>query len=198
MCLGGGDKASKEAAKAEQQRQNTITGNVQSINSAFAGREPQYAALGAAVRDYLNSDLARQRAEITRQSKFDLARSGLTGGSAAIDQGRNIARQAQRGAIDVERQARGAEADLRGQDEQARTQLISLAQSGSNIGNGAAMAASALRSNLEGAKNANLAQGLGDVFGTTATAIKSRRDADERRRGYEAAGTYAANPFSRT
>lgn len=196
MCMGGGDKASKEAKRAEERRQQTITGNVRQINSAFAGREPQYAELGAALRDYLNSDLARQQKDITRQSKFSLARSGLTGGSAAVDLGRNIEREADRGAIEAERQARSGVAGLRSQDEQARTQMISLAQSGSNIGNAAAQAASALRANLEGAKNASVANGLGDVFGSTAATIKARRDADAARRGYEAAGTYA-NPFSR-
>lgn len=196
MC-GGSDDAAKEAKRAEAERQARITGSVRNINSTFAGREPQYAQLGAAIREYLNSDLARQQKEITRQGKFSLARSGLTGGSAAIDLGRDIEREAARGAVDAERQARSGEADLRRQDEQTRTQMISLAQSGNNIGNAAAQTASALRANLEGARSSNMTKGLGDVFGGTAAVIKNRRDANERRRGYEDAGTYAANPFSR-
>lgn len=186
----------KDAQAQEAARQARISQNVTDINSAFAGREPQYAELGAALRDYLNGDLSRQRADITRQSRFSLARSGLTGGSAAVDQGRNIAREAQQGAINAERQARAGVANLRGQDEQARTQLISLAQSGSDIGNAALQTANALRANLEGAKNANVTQGLGDVFGATAQSVKNRNDANERRRGYDQATTYA-NPFAR-
>lgn len=188
--------AEERARQAEAQREAGITQNVNRINTTFSGREPQYAELGAALRDMLNTDLSRQQQDVTRQAKFSLARSGLTGGSAAVDMGRNIAREAQRGAIGAERQARAGVADLRGRDEQTRTQLISLARSGGNIGDAAAQTAAALRANLEGARNANVTQGLGDVFGTTATAIRERRNADERRRGYEAAGTYA-NPFAR-
>ena len=189
-------KSAADAAQMEAERQARITWNVGDINAAFAGREPQYEQLGAALRDYLNGQLSRQRADITRQGKFSLARSGLTGGSAAVDLGRNITREAQEGALNAERQARAGVANLRGQDEQARTQLISLAQSGSDIGNAAAQTANALRANLESARNTNNFQGLGDVFGGSAQVIKTRRDADERRRGYDQATTYA-NPFAR-
>jgi hypothetical protein len=196
MCMGGGDKASRSAARAERKRQDQISGNVDAINQAFAGREPQYAAVSGAIRDRLNTQFQQQRGQATRQNKFALAKSGLTGGSAAVDAGRRLTREAQEGALQVERQAQSAGADLRAKDEGARTQMISLAQSGGDIGNAAAQTASMLRANLGAAQNANLVNGLGDVFGGTADAYKRSQDAAARRRGLSEASTYT-KAFSR-
>jgi hypothetical protein len=188
--------AEARQAAAEVARQGRISGNVRDINSAFAGRQSQYDELGAALRERLNTALGRQRADATRQSKFALAKSGLTGGSAAIDAGRNLSRENQEGVLQVERQARGGVADLQAKDEQARTQLISLAQSGNDIGNAAAQTAAGLRANLEGAKSADLVNGLGDVFGATAKTYRAQQDAAARRRGLSEASTYT-KAFSR-
>jgi len=186
--------AEARAAAAETARQGRITGNVRDINSAFANRQPQYDQLGAALRERLNTDLARQRGTATRQTKFSLARGGLTGGSAAIDAGRNLAREGQEGVLQAERQARGGVADLMAKDENARTQLISLAQSGNDIGDASAQTAAALRANLSGADN--LINGLGEVFGSTAKTYRAQQDAAARRRGLSEASTYA-KAFSR-
>lgn len=190
------DAKSAEArqAAAEAARQGRISGNVRDINSAFAGRQSQYNELGAALRERLNTALGRQRDEATRQSKFALARGGLTGGSAAIDAGRNLARENQEGILQVERQARGGVADLQAKDEQARTQLISLAQSGNDIGDAAAQTSQMLRANLAGANS--LQNGLGEVFGNTAKTYRAQQDAAARRRGLSEASTYA-KAFSR-
>lgn len=196
MCFGGGDKATKQAEKAEAARQSTISGNVGAINTAFRGREPQYAEVGNATRSRLNTELARKRSEASRQTKFALAKSGLSGGSAAIDAGRRLTREGQEGAIGVERMARATEADLRSQDEASRLQLISLAQSGSEIGNAGQQAANMLRSNIDSAANKNLVDGLGNVFGGSADAYKRSQDAAARRKGLSEASTYA-KAFSR-
>lgn len=192
MCFGGGGNPSKDAAVAEAARQRTISGNVANINSAYAGRAPQYAQLGEALRARYGTELKRQQDQATRQSKFALARGGLTGGSAAIDQGINLAREASAGTIAAEQKARGGVASLQSQDEAARLNLISLAQSGSDIGNAAQQAASTLRANLETAQNTNTASGLGDVFGNTAATYKAQQDAAARRKGLAAANPYSA------
>lgn len=196
MCMPDGDKATKRAEQAEAQRQAQISGNVQSINSAFAGREPQYAQFSDALRQRLNTQFGQQRQLATRQNKFALAKQGLTGGSAAVDAGRRLTREAQEGALNVERTAQGAGADLRAKDEASRSQLIALAQSGSDIGNAGQQTASMLRANLSGAQNTDLANRLGDVFGGTATAYRTAQDAAQRRRGMTEATNYA-RAFSR-
>jgi hypothetical protein len=188
--------AEARAAAAEAARQARISGNVRDINSAFSGRMPQYEKFGTALRERLNGVLGKQQQDATRQSKFALARGGLTGGSAAIDAGRNLTREAQEGALKVEQQARGGVADLMSKDEQARTQMISLAQSGNDIGNAASQTAASLRANLQGAESADLINGLGDVFGNTAKTYRAQQDAAARRRGLSEASTYA-KAFSR-
>ncbi len=186
--------AERRAAQVEADRQKRISGNVANINSAFSGRQPQYDALGAALRERFNTDLARQRADATRQSKFSLARGGLSGGSAAVDAGRLLKREGQEGVLQAERQARAGVADLQAKDEQARTQLISLAQSGNDIGDAAAQTSQMLRANLAGANS--LQNGLGEVFGNTAKTYRAQQDAAARRRGLSEASTYA-KAFSR-
>jgi hypothetical protein len=195
MC-GGGDDAAKAAQKAEAERQAQISTNVKAINSAFAGRQPQYADLGAALRARYGAELERQRGVATRQSKFALARGGLIGGSAQIDAGRLLAREGTEGTLAAERAARGGVADLQAQDEAARLQMISLAQSGADIGNAASQTAAQLRANLASAQSKNLASGLGDVFGSTAAAYRAQQDAAQRRRGLQDASVYT-KPFSR-
>jgi hypothetical protein len=185
-----------EAKRLEAERHARISGNVKNINSAFDGRAPQYAQLGEALRERLNTELAHKRGEATRQNKFALARSGLTGGSAAIDAGRLLSRESREGALAAERQAQAGVADLMGKDEQARLSLISLAQSGNDIGNAGAQAASMLRANLSGAQNTDMVNGLGNVFAGTGEAVKNQRDAAARRRGLTDASAYA-KPFSR-
>lgn len=197
MCMPTNpDKATKRAEQAEAQRQSQISGNVKSVNAAFAGREPQYQALTDALRNRLNTQFNQQRGQATRQNKFALAKQGLMGGSAAISAGKRLGREAQEGALQVERQAQAAGADLRGRDEATRSQMISLAQSGTDIGNAGQQTAQMLRANLGGAQNQDLANRLGDVFGGTATAYRTSRDAAERRRGLQDANLYARS-FSR-
>lgn len=191
MCMPDGDKATKRAEQAEAQRQSQISGNVQSINRAFTGREPQYAQFTDALRNRLNTQFNQQRQLATRQNKFALAKSGLTGGSAAVDAGRRLTREAQDGALQVERTAQGAGADLRAKDENTRNQMIALAQSGTNIGNAGQQTAQMLQANIGGAQNQDLVNRLGDIFGGTAQAYRTAQDAKERRRGLDTASIYA-------
>jgi hypothetical protein len=194
MCFGGGNSAAKAAQEAEAQRQAGISANVAQINQAFKGRGSQYGDLGAALRQQYGTDLARQQALAARKTRFSLARGGLTGGSAAIDAGRLLNREAAQGTLQAEAKARGGVADLQAQDEAARLRMISLAQSGGDIGNAAMQTASALRANAESARSTGLATGLGDVFGATAATYKAQQDAAERRRGLMDASIYG-KPF---
>lgn len=196
MCMPSGNGATKRAEQAEAQRQAQISGNVRDINQAFAGREPQYQQLTQAVRDRLNTAFQQQRAIATRQNKFALAKAGLTGGSAAIDAGKRLSREAQEGALEVERRARGAGEELRAKDESTRAQMIGLAQSGADIGHAGQQTAEMLRANIGAAQNQDFVNGLGDIFGGTAAAYRTAQDAAQRRRGLQDAQTYA-KAFSR-
>lgn len=197
MCLSGGsDKAARAAEQAERERQARIAQNVARINAAYAGRERQYADFLDALRAHYTTDLNRQQAEAARQLKFALARGGLTGGSQAVFAGEELAREANRGAITAEQKAQGALSNLRASDEASRLSMISLAQSGQNIGDAATQTANALRANIGTAQSEGLASGLGDVFGGTAATYKAMKEAAALRRGLKDSEVYAS-PFSR-
>lgn len=188
-------RAEQEARDAETARQAGIDKNVKDINSAYAGREPQYAQFGDALRQRLNSQLDLQRKNATRQTKFSLARSGTTGGSAAIDAGRTLNREATEGALAAERQAQSGVAGLRSADEDARLKLIGMAQSGANIGNGTEQAAQLLSANLQNAQSNNTAGALGDVFNATTGAYRQNQDNAAFLRGLRASNPYGqSNP----
>lgn len=190
MCAGS-DDAQAEARRQEAERQSRIRRSVAKINSAFAGRSGQYTDLGTALRERYMQELGRQQAVASRQSRFALARSGLTGGSAAIDATRLLAREGQQGTVAAEQKARSGVANLQSADEEARLRMISLAQSGNDIGNAASQTAASLRANLASAQNENLASGLGDIFGGTTQVYKNMQDAAARRRGLQDATIYA-------
>lgn len=170
------------AEEQEAERQKRISGNVGAINSAYGGREAQYKAYSDALRKQTTGDLNRQYADANRNLRFELAGSGLTGGSVAADSGQDLGRQMAEGTVAAESKVNEAEAGLRGQDENARLQLISLAQTGGDIGNPALQTAQMLKTNLQNAQSGTAGK-LGDVFGSTAATYKAMQDARNLRRG---------------
>jgi hypothetical protein len=188
------DTSAADAQAAEAARQKRISQNVASINAAYAGREGQYKRFADAVRTKYTGDLKRQYGDASRNLKFELAGAGQTGGSVAVDQGRDLSRQMTEGTIAAESKVNEAEANLRGQDEQSRLSMIGLAQSGGDIGNPAAQTASMLRANLNRG-NSTTGQ-LGEIFGSTANTYKQMAEARNIRRGLKQSEIYAS-PFTR-
>lgn len=181
----GPDNAAREAEANEANRRWQIQQTSNNINRVFdaPSRQAQYADFLAATRDLYKQDLDRKNSENNRQMKFSLARSGQTGGSVARDQGTAAGEQYQRGLIEADRLAQGQEADLRSQDEQARSTLLSMAQQGLDSTTAASQAASAMRNNLQAGQGTSMVKGIGDIFGQFGDAYtRSRQDA-ERRRG---------------
>jgi hypothetical protein len=191
------ENAQRAADAAEAVRMAGINTNVMGINKAYAGRAPQYAQFGAALRDRYTTELKRQQDEATRQTKFSLARGGLAGGSAAIDAGRVLNREATAGTVAAEQKVRGGVADLQSRDESARLAAIDLAQAGGDIGNAATRAGESMRTNLAGADASNTVSNLGHIFGDTAAAYRAQQDAALRRNGFAAANPYAPPPTPR-
>lgn len=189
MC-GGGGKASGQAQEMERQRQATVAANVKDINSAFAGRESQYDDFIGARRKQYGDELSRQQKIAARNTKFALARGGLTGGSAAVDAGKKLADELNTGTLTAENKASGELANLKSADENSRNQMIALAQSGASIGNGAAQTAAGLRANIESARSGSVAEGLGSVFGGAADAYKTMQEQAAIRRGLRYSSLY--------
>lgn len=184
MGAGGSNRAQREAQAEEKRRQEAISATTGRINSMFddPAREAQRQQFGSDMLSFYMDDANRQKGSADRDLRFSLARSGLTGGSGAIDANRTLGEEYQRGVLEAQRRSQGAVADLRGQDEQARLSLTGLAQSGLDVGAAATQAASAMRASLEGANATARVQGMGDIFGSVATAKKRSEEWDSKRR----------------
>ena len=191
MCGGGGD-AQKAAQQQEQQREDTISKNVGAINSAFSNRQPEYDQYRKALQDQYETELNRQQAIAGRNNKFALARSGLTGGSAAVDSGRLLGQEEAQGTLAAQQGVQSNVSKLQSNDEATRQQMISLAQSGGDIGNAATQTANSLRANLGNAQSVNAAQGLGDVFGATTASYNNEQQAAALRSGLLKGQLYAS------
>lgn len=182
---GGGNNAQREAQAQERERQARIGASVGQINRVFdnPAREGEINDFLGATREFYTDDLNRQKASTDRSLKFAMARNGQTGGSVSIDANRRVGEDYNRGVIEADRKAQSAAADLRAQDEQARLNLIAMAQSGLDATTASSQAASAMRNNLLSGKATSTAQGLGDAFGSFADVYRRSQEEAARRRG---------------
>lgn len=195
MCGGGGNQASQAAERSEQQRQADIARSVGAINQAYNNpeRAKQIEDYRLATQQLLQQDLDREKAGADRNTRFAMARLGLSGGSADVDQNKNIAETYQRGVLDAVRQAQGAAAQLQGSDQQSRQNLIALAQSGVDATTSAQQANESLRVNLANARSqvapsaANQAfAGFADIY----RASQEQRGRNDAKRSGAGAGLY--------
>lgn len=196
MCIGGDDKATKQAARAEQERQAQVERGRAAVDEAFQGRSGDIAGFADALRAHFSNLLGREHEDSARQLRFGLARGGLTSGSLAKDAGFNLSREFQEGTLANDRRVQGAVADLNQADEAARLNMYNLVQTGGDVGTATARAGAAMRANIGSALSAGTAQGIGDVFGGTADLYRRQQEAAERRRGLRESQLYT-NPFSR-
>lgn len=198
MC-GGTDKATKAAQTREDERRIQVANATAAIERAFGGegRQGQLEDFVNALREQFGTEAGRQRKDIGRRSKFALARSGLTGGSAAADIGVDIGRQFQGGILEGERLSQSALADLTSADVRSKQNLIALAQGGAGVSSGARQAAEALKSNLAGARSRIGSESLGDIFSESEDILLASEKAAGRRRGLAESDIFA-DPFSRS
>lgn len=196
---GSQQRLQREALATERQRQAGITRSTEAINAVFDSpkRQKQYADYVTALRDYYGQDVGRQKTIADRNLKFSNAKAGLTGGSAAVDNGRLLGDEYNRGLLASENQAQASLADLMNQDQQERLSLTSLARSGLDATTAAQNAAQSMQNNIATARSGATAKGLGDLFGGTADVYKQQQQAAQFRAGQLAPlGTHYSNPFS--
>lgn len=184
----GISNAQRRANQNERERQATIKAGTASVNSIFDApeRAAQRGGFVQSVRDYYRSQLDRDKGQADRRLKFSMARNGLTGGSAAVDANRTLGEDYTQGLLDAETKAQGAESDLLSQDEQSRLNLMSMIQQGMDATSAAQRASSMVSMNAQNAQANAFAQGLGDVFGSTAYIYKKQEEDAQRRRGERA------------
>lgn len=190
MCFGGGNNAAAAATKQQADQQQNINSNVSAINNAFQGRQGQYNDYLGALNKSYQTQLDLQQQNASRGLKFSLARNGQTGGSVAADQGGELQKEMAQGQITAEQQAQAKLAGLKSSDQAEKQQLISLAQSGANIGNAGMQTADSLQANLEGAQKDLGPNTLGNIFGGVANTIDKYNTAAQSRLGLRAAQSY--------
>jgi len=188
-------------AKAEAARQIAIKQGTARVNSVFddPARAAQHAQFLDAIRQYYTQDANRQKAIADRNQRFSMARSGLTGGSAATDANVTLGQEYSKGLLSAENKAQGAYSDLQQQDEQSRTNLLNMVRSGMDATTAAQRAGGIMQANAASAQTNALAGGLGDVFGQTTKNYQTQQDAYARHRGVlDAYGSIygAKNPYS--
>jgi len=173
MGGGGGDDGGAAAAQQQEaERQARIKAATDAINQTFndGGRESLYTDQRNAVFDLNRQDVDRQATEAERFNRFGLARAGLMGGSAQVDSLADINRRTNEGLMRAGGIADQAAADLRTADEQARANLIALAQSGIDTGTAASQSLNALRVNSANAASARAGATVGGLFNDMAQA----------------------------
>lgn len=181
--------ATKRARLDEAERQFKMTEATNRLNAVFDSpqRAAQLADFLAALRELYSNQLNRQKTIADRNLKFSMARSGLTGGSAAVDANRLLGEEYTEGLLNAENRAQSAVGDLRSQDEASRMGIISMIRSGLDSTTAAQRAGSAMQANAQSAQGRAMSEGLGDIFGNTAALYKQQQEAAERRRGERAA-----------
>jgi hypothetical protein len=175
----GGNKAQKQAAAADAQKEKDTASAISGINSIYDNpdRQKQYTDLAADTTKYYTGDVNRQEAIQARKLKFAQARNGLAGGSEQAYQGKMLGDDYSRAIIDATRKGNEAGANLRSSDEQSRMGLINMAEAGLDAGTAANQATSSLRNNLLTAQSGATADQLGNAFGDIQNLYQGSQDA---------------------
>jgi hypothetical protein len=203
--MGSGNKAADAANAANQQQQQQIGQSVAAINNAYSNpsRQSQYAQYGANLNNYLTGQVNNQEAINARNLKFANARSGLTGGSSAVDSNTQLQKDYTQGLLQASQQAQTGQAALQQSDINAKNQLIGLAQQGNYTGAIPTQVAQAQNASLGAAQNTFNANSLGNLFSGTGQIYQNEQLAAANRKAqqmpigslYGGSSTGGASPF---
>jgi hypothetical protein len=175
--------AASMAASNEAARQGGILKASGAIDQIFNSpeRQAQYTDFGNALKSYYTGQLNQNKAIADRSLKFSLARSGLTGGSAAVDAGTQSAKEYANGLLQATQNAQGAVQGLKSQDLSMAAGLKSLAANGLSLTQANQLGSAGALTNLENAQTTGQAQSLGDIFGGTAQLVNQQQTAQAAR-----------------
>jgi hypothetical protein len=177
--MGSGSSAANAANAANAQQQKDIQNSVSQINAAYSSpaRQQQYADYGTNLRNYYTGQVNDQEAVNARNLKFANARSGITGGSAAVDSNTQLQKDYTNGLLNASRQAAAGTSALQQADINSKNQMIGLAQQGNYTGVGPGFGAAEMATNLGNAQNFGQANSLGNVFANTAGIYQTEQTA---------------------
>lgn len=182
--MGTNNSAANAAQQQNAQQQAQIAQSVAAINAAYSSpqRQQQYQQYGANLNKYYTDQVNTQEATNARNLTFANARSGLTGGSEAVDSNTQLQKDYTQGLLQASQQAQGGEAALQQSDTNAKNQLISLAQQGNYTGTIPTQVAEAQNTSLGAAQNYTNANSLNNLFGGTAQIYQNEQTAAANRK----------------
>lgn len=182
--MGTGNSAANAANAANAQQQQQIQNSVNQITSAYdnPNRANQYAQYNQNLSKYYTGQVNNQEAVNARNLSFANARSGLTGGSAAVDNNTQLQKDYTQGLLQASQQAQAGTSALEQSDVNAKNQLIGLAQQGNYTGAIPTQIAQAQNASLGAAANYGSAQSLGNLFAGTAGIYQNEQTAAANRK----------------
>lgn len=188
--MGTGSSAANAANAANAQSQQQIQGAVSAINNAYnnPNRAAQVQQYGQNLQNYYTGQVNNQEAINARNLKFAMARSGLTGGSAAADSNTQLQKDYTQGLLQAGQQAQTGQAALQQADIQSKNQLIGLAQQGNYTGSIPTAIAASQGANFGAAQNFGNANSLGNLFAGTSGIYQNEQTAAANRQAQQ-------NPF---
>lgn len=182
--MGTSNKATEAAAEADANRTAGIKNAVQQITQAYTspGRKAQYDAYGKNLQDYYTGQVNEQEGVNAKNLKFALARSGLTGGSAAVDGNKQLQKDYTKGLLQASQVAQAGKSALEQADINSKNQMISLAQQGNYTGAIPQQILTAQSAALGSAQNFQNVQNLGDLFKGTGDIYRAEQTAAANRK----------------
>lgn len=182
--MGTNNSAATQANAADAARQQQIQASIDQINNAYSSpaRTAQYNKFGSSLNDYYTNQVKDQESTSARNLKFAEARSGMTGGSTAIDANTQLSKDYAKGLLTASQQAQAGVADLQQSDINSKNQLISLAQQGNYTGAIPQQIAQGQDASLKAAANYSNANTLNNLFSGTAQIYQNEQTAAANRR----------------
>lgn len=168
--MGTSNRAANAASAQQAQQQQQIQTSVDAINKAYSSpaRQAQYQTYGDNLNKYYTNQVNTQEATNARNLNFADARSGLTGGSAAVDSNTQLQKDYTQGLLQASQAAQAGTASLEQADTNSKNQLVSLAEQGNYTGTIPTQTAQAQNANLQSAQNYGNANALNNLFTGTA------------------------------
>lgn len=196
--MGTNNKAADAANAMQQQQQQQIADSVSKINTAYSSpqRQQQYTDYQKNLSDYYTNQVKTQDTTNARNLKFANARSGLTGGSAAVDSNTQLNKDYVQGLLQASNQAQAGAAALKQSDINSKNQLISLAQQGNYTGTIPTQVSQAQNASLDAAKGYTNASALNNLFSGTAGIYNNEQIAAATRRAQQSpiGSLYGSSP----
>ena len=161
-----------DALNIEQERQQKAQEAIAAINEIFdnANRQALYKDQRDAVYALNTKEVERQAADAERANRFAMARNGLLGGSVDVDSNAELNRRTNEGLAQAGGIADAAMADLQAADENARNNLVSMANAGTDATTAAQLSTNALKQNADAATADKAIASVGDLFGSLSNA----------------------------